>query len=90
MAKCVSPPRAAIAVHLTVADTGMGIAADDAPQIFKRFYRADKSRTASTGNSGLGLAICKSIVTAHGGTLISPANRTRHRFSPCACPPLER
>ena len=54
---------------LTVADTGMGIAADDAPQIFKRFYRADKSRTASTGNSGLGLAICKSIVTAHGGTL---------------------
>lgn len=56
-------------VILTVTDTGMGITPDDAPHVFKRFYRADKSRTASTGNSGLGLAICKSIVAAHGGTL---------------------
>lgn len=56
-------------VILTVTDTGMGIASEDAPHVFKRFYRADKSRTASAGNSGLGLAICKSIVTAHGGTL---------------------
>lgn len=56
-------------VVLTVADSGVGIAAKDAPHVFKRFYRADQSRTASTGNSGLGLAICKSIVTAHGGTL---------------------
>jgi two-component system, OmpR family, sensor kinase len=56
-------------VVLTVADTGPGIAPEDAPHVFKRFYRAEKSRTASAGNSGLGLAICKSIVTAHGGTL---------------------
>lgn len=54
---------------LTVADTGIGIAPEDAPQVFTRFYRADKSRTGSAGNAGLGLAICKSIVTAHGGTL---------------------
>jgi len=54
---------------LTVADTGVGIAPEDAPQVFTRFYRADKSRAGSTGNTGLGLAICKSIVTAHGGTL---------------------
>lgn len=54
---------------LTVADTGVGITPEDAPQVFTRFYRADKSRTGSTGHAGLGLAICQSIVTAHGGTL---------------------
>lgn len=54
---------------LTVADTGVGIAPEDAPQVFTRFYRADKSRAGSSGHAGLGLAICKSIVTAHGGTL---------------------
>ena len=54
---------------LTVADTGQGIAAEDLPHIFKRFYQADKSRSRSSGHSGLGLAICKAIVDAHGGTI---------------------
>jgi two-component system OmpR family sensor kinase len=54
---------------LTVTDTGIGITAEDAPHVFKRFYRADKSRAGGTGNAGLGLAICQSIVTAHGGRL---------------------
>ena len=53
---------------LTVADTGQGIAPEDLPRVFERFYRADQSRTGS-GNSGLGLSICKAIVEAHGGTL---------------------
>ena len=53
---------------LTVADAGQGIAPEDLPRVFGRFYRADQSRTGS-GNSGLGLAICKAIVEAHGGTI---------------------
>lgn len=56
-------------VTLTVADTGPGIAPEDSPHIFERFYRADKSRTRSNDRTGLGLAICKSIVDAHGGSI---------------------
>ena len=58
--------RAAI---LTVTDTGSGIAADELPHIFERFWRADKSRTGATGRTGLGLAISKSIVDAHHGSI---------------------
>ena len=57
------------AAVLTVADTGQGIAPEDLPHIFERFYRGDKSRARAEGRSGLGLAIGKAIVTAHGGSL---------------------
>jgi heavy metal sensor kinase len=55
-------------VEFTVADTGQGIAAEDLPRVFGRFFRADASRTGA-GNAGLGLAISKAIVEAHGGTI---------------------
>jgi signal transduction histidine kinase len=53
---------------LQVRDTGSGIDTADLPYIFHRFYRGDRSRQQN-GESGLGLAIAKSIVEAHGGTI---------------------
>jgi signal transduction histidine kinase len=60
-------PRAAIVFQ--VSDTGQGIAPEDLPYIFDRFYRADRSRTRGSGGAGLGLAIAKQIVVAHGGAI---------------------
>ena len=54
---------------IEVADTGIGIAPEDLPNIFERFWRADESRARVTGGSGVGLAIVKATVEAHGGKI---------------------
>ena len=56
-------------VEVSVRDTGEGIQAEDLPHIFERFYRGEKSRNRGTGGAGLGLAIARGIVLAHGGEI---------------------
>ena len=56
-------------LRICVRDTGLGILPEDMPHIFERSYRADRSRTPGDGGHGLGLAIAKSIVEKHGGTI---------------------
>ena len=62
----VTAARAGGEVRVAVADTGPGIAADDLPYVFDRFWQARSTRRAG---AGLGLAMAKGIVEAHGGTL---------------------
>jgi len=56
-------------VLVRVADTGPGIPDNERENLFKRFHRIDRARSSDTGGAGLGLAICKSFVEAHGGTI---------------------
>ena len=56
-------------VRMLVRDTGAGIAPEQLPHIFEKFYQADTSTPSALRGAGLGLAIAKSIVTAHGGTI---------------------
>jgi signal transduction histidine kinase len=56
-------------VALSVSDTGDGIPAEHLPHVFERFYRVDTARDQTHGGSGIGLAIAKALVQAHGGQL---------------------
>ena len=55
--------------ELTIEDGGEGIAPEDLPHVFERFYRSDPSRSRNTGGTGLGLAICKAITSRWQGTI---------------------
>jgi two-component system sensor histidine kinase BaeS len=72
--------------EIAVRDTGIGISAEDLPRIFERFYRVDASRSRETGGTGIGLAIARAIVEAHGGTISAesePGRGSTFRITLC-------
>lgn len=59
----------AASVSISVRDTGVGIAPEDLPHVFDRFYRAEPSRNRGSGGAGLGLAIARQLIEGMGGTI---------------------
>jgi signal transduction histidine kinase len=78
----VSTARTAEGIKTVFANSGAVIAANDIPYLFERFFRADRSRSRDAGGAGIGLAIVKELIEAHGGTVgaESDENGTRVWF----------
>ena len=76
-------------VVIEVEDTGIGISEADLPHVFERFYRADESRARVTGGRGVGLAIARATVEAHGGTISVTSQRGRGSCFTVTLPPAD-
>ena len=74
------------AITLTVADTGTGIAPDDLPRIFERFWRADRARARGSGGAGLGLVIARRLIEAHGGQITAQSAPGQGTTITCTLP----
>lgn len=80
------------AVQIAVVDTGLGIPPTDLQKIFDRFYRVGKGVAATRSGRGLGLAIAKLFIEAHGGTIDVKSRLSkgsRFEFTLPTTPPLE-
>lgn len=75
---------------VTVRDNGIGIAAEDLPHIFDRFYRVQADRSRTTGGTGLGLAIVRAIVKAHHGNIQVESQRSVGSTFTVTLPKLEK
>ena len=64
------------AIQIRVADSGIGISAEEAAKIFEKFYRSDDDRVQAIGGHGLGLALTKQIIELHHGSLSIDHERT--------------
>ncbi|MEW8327866.1 MAG: ATP-binding protein [Candidatus Thiodiazotropha sp.] len=62
-------------IYINLEDSAPGVALEELPRLFDRFYRVEASRNRSRGGAGLGLAICKTIITAHEGEIGAQASR---------------
>jgi two-component system sensor histidine kinase BaeS len=77
-------------VRLQVTDTGEGIAPEDLPFVFDRFWRGDRARTHGEGTgSGLGLAIARQLVQAHGGTIAAQSTQGAGTTFTLELPPVQ-
>ncbi len=76
-----------VEARLVVADRGPGLSQDALERVFDPFFRVEQSRSRSTGGVGLGLAVVRSIVVAHGGT-VTLANRQGRGLQAIVCLPL--
>ncbi|ADQ14698.1 sensor histidine kinase [Halanaerobium hydrogeniformans] len=67
-------------IIIQISDTGYGISREDLPYIFERFYRADKSRSSENGGTGIGLAVTKELIEAHGAKIEVDSNNNGSIF----------